>query len=154
MCCCAYYFYAICVLLACDVYLGWFTSTWRSGNLDLHINPGQDKPTQAKLTAWEACKASLVNVSNRRYLISLLWDRDQDETLRSSTIDAIAAQVCCIGQLSGNIYMINKIAHNTCKTLTQFIFLQVKNKPSSPWEQCVYSWEQCWRKQLEHSNFP
>jgi hypothetical protein len=48
------------------------------------------------MTTFEACEA---NVSSRiGCLISPIWEQDQDGLLRSSTIDAIAAQVCCDGQ--------------------------------------------------------
>jgi hypothetical protein len=96
-----YYFCAICFILTCEVQYIWVDSqVQRSGTLDLHLNLGQSKTSQAKLTAWEACKMSLAS-QRRGCLISLLWDQDQDEPLHSSTIDAKATQVCCIGQSSG-----------------------------------------------------
>jgi hypothetical protein len=67
--------------------------------LDLYSN--QDKPSLAKPSQWRGMpvKASLANVSRKRgFVISLLWERDQDGPLRSSTIDAIATQVCCNGK--------------------------------------------------------
>jgi hypothetical protein len=152
MCCCAYYFYAIYItvfLLVMYIWVGLRTSTRRSGTLDLHLNLDQAKPSQTKLTAWEACKASLANDNNARgCLISPFWDRDQDRPLRSSTINAIAIQVCCIGQLSVNSYVINEIARITCKTRTPFLFLHVQNKPLSPCKLCICSWERCCREQV------
>jgi hypothetical protein len=55
-----------------------------------------------KLAAWGACKVSLANISSGRgCLISLLWEWDQDGPLHSSTLDIIAAQICCVKQSSG-----------------------------------------------------
>ncbi len=58
-----YYSYAICVILACDVYLTCFTSAQDLELWYTQIQVNQVRPSQAK--AWEACQGVPSNVAKR-----------------------------------------------------------------------------------------
>jgi hypothetical protein len=55
-------------------------------------------------------------------------------------INVIAAQLFCVEKNDlGDICMINYIALIKCKHKCPLFFLQVKNKPLSPWELSIFS---------------
>jgi hypothetical protein len=76
-----------CVILACDA------STLKLWTSDLPLDLGQVKQSQQR---GKNVRASIFDIScGRGCIVSLLWSWEQDGPLRISTINAIAAQVCC-----------------------------------------------------------
>ncbi len=125
-----------------------------SRTLDLHSNLG--KPSLAK-------PSQAGRVGSPPGWLQSLWLREDVELVyfrkearmthsqqhRQHHSHSSMSKQAIIGKPSGNRH--NNTAF-VCTELIPYFNLQVKNKPWSQWELCVYYWERCCCKQICHEH--